>query len=81
MAGKFSVIILRGLQSDDSKPDVVKRFGARNMADAFDQFTHHKHLIKWSRAHRERLGLSPHEDVTIQVYDHACGYEIQEATV
>jgi hypothetical protein len=53
--GKYSVLILRGLQADVDKPEVV-----------------------WSRQHRERLGLSPHEDVIIQLFDHREGFELKE---
>ena len=81
MAGKYSVLILRGLQADVSKPQVVKRFGARNLADANSQFDHHKDMIQWSKQHRESLGLHPSEDVTIQVYDHREGFELREATI
>jgi hypothetical protein len=81
MAGKYSVLILRGLQADVSMPEIVKRFNARNLEDGYDQFAHQKNMIKWSKQHRERLGLSPYEDVTIQLFDHREGYELQEATV
>jgi hypothetical protein len=76
--GKYSVLILRGLQADVDKPEVVKRFNARDLKDGYDQLAHQKDMISWSRQHRERLGLSPHEDVIIQLFDHREGYELKE---
>lgn len=81
MAGKYSVLILRGQAGAASKPQVVKRFGARNLDDAYIQFDHHRDMIGWSRQHREMLGLHPGEDVTVQVFDHREGFELREATI
>ena len=79
MAGKYSVLILRGLDDDSKK--VVKRLGARNLEDADSVFDYHKDMIGWSRQHRERLGLHPTEPVTIQVWDHIENFELREATI
>ena len=74
MAGKYSVVILRGAT-------VVKRFKARDLVDAETQFDHHNNMLRWSKLHRDKLGLRQGEDVTLQLFDHREGFELREAMI
>jgi hypothetical protein len=81
MAGKYSVMVLRGHSEKPKGGDLIKCFGALDLDHAFKQFEYHAEMIRWSKAHREYLGIHPGEDVTIQVFDHREGYELSEIQV
>jgi len=81
MSKGYAVIVLRGLQADLKKPQVVKRFNARTLIEAETVFDHHNNLIRWSKSHRDKLGLGPSEDVTLQLYDNTEGFELREEDI
>jgi hypothetical protein len=74
----FSVIVLKGA---DNLHNQVAQFKARNLKDAEGLFKYQTEMLKWSKQHREKVGLSPNDDAIVWLFDHDCGYELREEAV
>lgn len=75
----YSVIIFRVKAEDNHDDGVeVKRFRERSFERAKSLFNHHLNQLSWSRQHKENMGLSPKDSGKVQLFDHDCGYELEE---
>jgi hypothetical protein len=72
----YSIIVLKDAEQD--RPKEVRRFNVRTLAGAKTMFKHHADHLKWSRQHKESLGLNPKEHGRVWLYDHDCKYELEE---
>lgn len=76
MANKYSVVVLKG---DDPDCEEKKRIFLSSLDEARTVFSHHARMLAWSLQHKRNMGMGRFDHGSVLLWDHGCGYELEEA--
>ena len=75
---KYSIVIFKDDGDNLSDGERVKSLKADTLAQAEQMFAHHHNMLRFSRQHKQNMGLRPKDHGKLWLFDHREGFELRE---